>query len=30
MSKYTGEIISLNTAHDDRTILMKEENSIEN
>ena len=28
--KYKGKIIPLNTAHDGRPILMKEENSIEN
>ena len=29
-AKYKGKIIHLNTAHDGRPILMKEENSIEN
>ena len=29
-AKYKGKIIPLNTAHDGRPILMKEENSIEN
>ena len=28
-AKYRGKIIPLNTAHDGRPILMKEENSIE-
>tara|TARA_B100000941_G_scaffold277541_1_gene241137 strand:- start:840 stop:1022 length:183 start_codon:yes stop_codon:yes gene_type:complete len=28
-AKYKGKIIPLNTAHDGRPILMKEENSIE-
>ena len=28
-AKYNGKIIPLNTAHDGRPILMKEENSIE-
>ena len=28
-AKYKGKIIALNTAHDGRPILMKEENSIE-
>jgi len=29
-AKYKGKIIPLNTAHDGRPILMKEENAIEN
>ena len=29
-AKYKGKIIPLNSAHDGRPILMKEENSIEN
>ena len=29
-AKYKGKIRPLNTAHDGRPILMKEENSIEN
>ena len=29
-ARYKGKIIPLNTAHDGRPILMKEENSIEN
>ena len=29
-ARYNGKIIPLNTAHDGRPILMKEENAIEN
>ena len=29
-ARYKGKIIPLNTAHDGRPILMKEENAIEN
>ena len=29
-ARYKGKIIPLNTAHDGRPILMKEENSIDN